>query len=179
MLVLVSAFLVSPAFAEKKCEGPPELCEQIIQLRENLEKQKAINAETELSKIKDEEKLAQIKEKQKQKEDKTIKFIGVMSTIAVALKILLGFLTRWKDSLFQSDKGKATIRIVILLFTILIFLTTNMGFGISWWESLILAAGGPLSMSLHEMLKLVPVVRGNKKLSEIENQEPDQPKPLA
>lgn len=149
--------------AQQKCEGPPELCAQILQLKSELEGQKKITREL---KDADDKQVVALQEKQKDQEQKTIKFVSVMGLSAIILKIILSLLTTWKDILFKSDKGKAAIRLAILVVTVLIFLATNLGFGIPWWQALILAAGGPLSMFIHEMTKLIPVLRGKEKLQE-------------
>jgi hypothetical protein len=160
-LALLITLLAFPAAAQQKCEGPQELCVQILQLQSELESQKKLSSEV---KTMDEKQVATLREQQKAQELATVKFIGAMSTLAVVLKIVLSLLTTWKDSLFKSDRGKAGIRIAILAITLGIFLATNMGFGIPWWQAMILAAGGPLSMVIHEMMKLVPVLRGKGKL---------------
>jgi len=165
ILVILFTF---PAMA--KCEGPVELCAQITQLQAELETRKK---ETQSVKAEDDKKVTALQDQQKTQDQRTIKFIGIMSTLAIVLKILLSLMTAWKDTLFQSDKGKAGIRIAILSTTLGIFLATNMGFGIPWWQALILAAGGPLSMVIHEMMKLIPVVRGKGKLPA----DPVQPDP--
>lgn len=178
LAILVTFFAFSVA-AQQKCEGPPELCAQIVQLKADLDNQKKLSSEAQVSKVADDKQVAALQEQQKSQESRTVKFIGAMSTVAIVLKILLSLLTTWKDTLFSSDKGKASIRIAILVVTLGIFLTTNMGFGIPWWQALILAAGGPLSMFLHEMMKLIPVIRGQKKLAPDPVPAPDPPQDVA
>jgi amino acid transporter len=161
VLIAILTFTVA-AGAQDQCEGPQELCAQVLQLKSELESHKQ-NAE---SGAKDS--AAALRAQQQYQETKAIQFVGAMSTLAVVLKILLSLLANWKDTLFKSDRGKAAIRIAILVVTLCIFLATNMGFGIPWWQAMILAAGGPLSMVLHEMMKLVPVVRGKSKMPDEE-----------
>ena len=158
-LVLATLFAM-PAAAQQKCEGPSELCAQVLQLQSELEAHKKLTLEAKTTS----DKLVTLQTQQKGQDQRTLKFVGMMGTLAVVLKILLSLMTNWKDSLFQSDKGKAAIRIGVLVLTLGIFLATNMGFGIPWWQAMILAAGGPLSMIIHEMMKLIPVLRGKAKL---------------
>ena len=167
-LIVIVAALCAPALAsaQDKCEGPQELCAQVLQLKADLETQKKAAQDALAAKTTDERQVAALQAQRKDQEAKTVKFVGAMSTLAVVLKILLSLLTSWKDAIFKSDRGKASLRLVILGITLGIFLTTNMGFGIPWWQALILAAGGPLSMVLHEMMKLIPVVRGKAKLQD-------------
>lgn len=165
----------SMVVAQQKCEGPPELCNQILQLQAELNAQKEKTVVVQQGKT-------SLEENQKKQEERALEFIGIMGTTAVILKIILSLLTTWKDTLFQNDKGKAIVRIAILTVTLLIFLTTNMGFGIPWWQALILAAGGPLSMIIHEMMKLIPVIRGSKKLppdNPVQPSDPVQPGPTS
>lgn len=172
MVALVVALISERAVAQDKCEGPSELCAQMLQLKSELDASKKAAIEAKAAKAVDEKQVAALREQQKDQESKAVKFVGAMGSLAIVLKILLSLLTAWKDSLFSSDRGKAAIRIAILGVTLGIFLTTNMGFGIPWWQSLILAAGGPLSMVLHEMMKLIPVLRGKKKLPEDQTEKP-------
>ena len=166
MTVVLATFLAFPASAQQKCEGPAELCAQIAQLQADLNIHKG-----------QEQKIATLQADKQTQDDRTVKFVGIMGTLAVVLKIFLSLLTTWKDTLFNGDKGKATIRIAILVVTLAVFLTTNMGFGIPWWQAMILAAGGPLSMVIHEMMKLIPVIRGKAKLPPDQEPSKDPPQP--
>jgi hypothetical protein len=174
LLILSFAILAIsvPAVARaQKCEGPEELCAHIFQLQKDLDSQRKLAADAKKAEIDSKRVVLTLKSQQEDQDTRTTKFIGAMGTLAIVLKILLNLLTSWKNTLFQSDKGKAGIRISILVVTLGIFLTTNMGFGIPWWQALILAAGGPLSMVLHEMMKLIPVLMGKGTLP------PDDPTP--
>lgn len=175
VLLFVVLALPATAQAQTKCEGPTELCTQILQLQSEIEAHKKLTADAQTAKNADDVKVASYQEEQKTREQKMLKFFGFMSGLAVVLKILVSLLTTWKNNLFSSDRGKAWIRVSILVLTLAVFLATNLGFGIPWWQALILAAGGPLSVFLHEMAKLVPVIRGKAKLPDDQTSSGDSP----
>lgn len=143
--------------AVQKCEGPVELCSQIVDLKKKLADQKSLSDQKAL------EKSDEVKKKEKESSERTMKVIAAASMIAVALKILLSLLKSWKGY-FTTDKGKAWLRVSTLIIGLLAFILTNIGFGMTWVESLILAGGGPGAILVHELQKLIPVLRGKEKM---------------
>ncbi len=150
--ILALAFVISPAFAqESKCEGPDDLCSQIIDL------QKKINDQSAIIKQNNEE----IAVKDTQDAEKAAKLTAAAALMAVILKLILSVLSNWKEY-FKTDKGKAWVRLFTLVIGFLAFIATNIGLGIVWWQSLIVAFGGPGAILVHELAKVIPALRGGK-----------------
>jgi len=148
----IAVVISVPAFADvpTKCEGPAELCSQILQLQQQLDAQKQASVTA------------------GSKSDHTHKMhmvwtAGTAATIAIALKSLVSALKSWTNWL-KTDKQKAVMKIGLLLVGFGAFILTNIGFGLPWWEALIVAGGPPGSILVHELLDLVAVLRGTKKL---------------
>jgi hypothetical protein len=169
LAVFVSSVLLVPAaaFAQAaKCDGPPELCAQILDLRGKLEAQKALTDKDQG------EKTAAVKAAEQSQTDKLAKAMAAAASIAVVLKLLLSGLKSWK-SYFTTDKGKAWLKITTLGIGFLAFLLTNFGMGLSWWQALIVAGGGPGAILVHELSRLIPVVEGKKKYTSDAPPPPD------
>jgi len=122
------------------CNGPKQLCDQVTQLRTQLNKAQGKTEKT------DE------------------KFIGMMASIAVGLKILISLAQKWKEDLFKSEKGKLYLHLSIAALSIVIFVVSNMGLGMTFWQSIILALGGPLSSYVHEIVKTTKKLRKTKQV---------------
>jgi cation transport ATPase len=162
---------------EQKCEGPKELCAQILELKAKLDAQKAekekvsaekdtanaekdkANAEKDTAKAeKDSAKL----EAEKKDAENVARMIAFAAILAILLKSLVSALQSWKG-FFTTDKQKAWLKIITLVVGFAAFLLSNIGFGIPWWQSIILAGGGPGAIMVHELMKLIPVLLGKKK----------------
>lgn len=139
----------SYAQAATGCEGPPELCAQIADLQAKLVVQKAAAAKDTAAEL----------ENEKKSQDRTVKLIAAAGTMAAVLKVLLSLLGSWKD-FFKTTKGQAWIRVITLAVGLIAFVLSNIGFGIPWWQALILAGGGPGAIIVHELLKLLPALKG-------------------
>ncbi len=178
VLVLVLAAVIIPghSIAQQQCEGPPELCAQVMELQEKLAAQRVI-----ASKEKGEQ-TAEEKAKAAEQEVDAAKAVGLAAMMAVFLKALLSALKGWK-SFFTTDKGKAWLKIMTVVIGFAAFFLTNVGFGIPWWQSLIVAGGGPGAILVHELMKLFPVLMGNKPLPadserlDSEEEEDEDPPP--
>lgn len=149
---------------DQKCMGDPQQCLQIMQLQQDLAAQKALTARTRTDTV---QATAQ------QTSDRAAKLIALSATLAVVLKILISVLSSWQGY-FTTDKGKAGLKIGLVSAGFFVFLFTNFGFGIPWWQSVILALGGPGSIMVHELTKLIPVLRGQKKLADVDGCPPAQ-----
>ncbi len=146
----------------QECDGSPEICAEVISLRNSINKVK----ELEKKNIKEAEIKASEEENQKN-EEKAIKAIAYAGAMAVALRILVSVLKSWKGY-FQTDTQKAYLRLVLVLAGFATFVLSNFGFGLSWWQALILSGGGPGAMMVHELSKIALVLKGQKKYSEID-----------
>jgi hypothetical protein len=145
---------------EVECEGPPNLCEEIRDLKEAISKQKSIQKDKETEvKIKTE-----IKE---EKENEVVGSIAFATTLAIVLRITVSILKSWKG-MFKTSKSKAYLRLSLVVAGFATFVLTNVGFGLPWWQSLILAGGGPGAMTVHEILKIFSVLKGEKQYDEID-----------
>lgn len=178
-LVIIMALAILPSsssaqVSEQKCLGDPQMCAQILELQKDLQVQKDLAAKAHSDKG------DAIKNHEQQTSDKAAKAIAFAATLAVILKIIISLLTSWKGY-FKSDKAKAWLKFSLVLCGFGVFLSTNLGFGIPWWQSLILAGGGPGSILVHELVKLWPVFRGEKKYIEVDpdgdptNEDPPEP----
>lgn len=163
LVIAVVSILVcsSHAWASQKCEGPADLCEQIEQLRSAVKKHE------------DAEKFASKKVEEVHMADealaahKAVRMQRVMEGagfIAIILKMFLSGLKAWQ-SFFKTEAGKAWIRIIVIFVGLAAFITTNIGLGFSVLESMILAGGGPAAIAIHELMDLIPIITGKKKLS--------------
>lgn len=183
VLAAMATFIlaVPASYAQQKCEGPADLCAQIIELKAKIEAQK------ELANKAVNEKNAEIKALDKKRENDAAKMVAFAATLAVLLKALLSALKGWK-SYFKTDKGKAWLKIITVVVGFVAFILTNIGFGIPWWQALIVAGGGPGSILVHELSKLIPVIRGKAPMppdsedsksenSNLEDSKPEDSKP--
>ena len=142
-----------PGPSAEKCEGPPDLCSKIAALQVKVSDQKKA-AEAAAG-----EKTEEQKNQDKKHQDRVVKLIAAAGTISAVLKVLLSALSGWKDY-FTTDVGKAWLRAITLVVGFVAFIMTNIGFGIPWWQALIVAGGGPGAILVHEMMKLIPAIRG-------------------
>lgn len=169
LAVFISSILLVPvaAFAqpapEQKCEGPAELCAQVLDLKGKLDAQKALTDQkgAEKDTAKAETTTVVLKSQQKDAEN-VARMIALAAILAIALKTLVSVLQSWKG-FFTTDKQKAWLKIATLVVGFLAFLLTNIGFGIPWWQAIILAGGGPGAIMVHELTKMIPVLLGKKK----------------
>lgn len=157
LFAVLAITVASPSFAQQECEGPPELCAQIIELKS------AVGAQKELSKKQSEDSTAATEAAEKKRSEDMARMVGFAATIAILLKALLSALSGWK-SYFKTDKGRAWLKIITVVVGFAAFIATNIGFGIPWWQALIVAGGGPGSILVHELMKLIPVIRGKAPL---------------
>lgn len=146
---------------EQKCEGPEDLCKEILDLKAKLDNQKAQSRA---------ERSEEHKKRDKDEQDRMLKLITVAGIISAALKTFISALNKWKDY-FTTDKGKAILKAITLLTGFVAFIFTNIGFGIPWWQALIVAGGGPGAILLHEMMKLLPAIKGKGALPPDDNSE--------
>jgi hypothetical protein len=133
-----------------QCEGPAELCSKINDLQDKLHKL---------------EQSGTSQEKKSGSKDIT-KAIAIAAAIAAALKLLLSSLKQWAG-FFKTDKQKAALKVITLFVGLGAFMATNIGFGMPWWEALIVAGGGPGSMLIHDLTKLIEVFKGEKKYDDV------------
>ena len=173
-LCLTVMSLAAPAaFAQQdpKCSGDPQMCAQILELRKDLDAQKQLTVKA------DAEKGTAVKAESQDQQDKTAKMMALAATIAVALKLLISAAKGW-TGFFKTDKGVAAIKAGTLILGFGAFVLTNIGFGIAWWQALIVAGGPPGAILVHELMDLVPVIQGKKKLADVPP-SPDDPAPPA
>ncbi len=147
----------------QKCDGPPEMCAQIIQLQKDLDEQKVARLEAETGA--DTKAMQARVEEQKKRETRMKWVISAAATLSVILKLILSGLASWK-SYFKTDMGKAWLKIVTIFMGIVAFISGNIGFGLPWWEAMILAGGGPAAMAVHSLQQLIPVIRGKAKYAD-------------
>lgn len=168
LLALVAP--VASAQDKQKCEGPPDLCAQILELKAKLDAQKAekdkVSAEkdtatAEKDKAVTEKGVAKLEAEKKDAEN-VARMLAFAAILAILLKSLVSALQSWKG-FFTTDKQKAWLKIITLVVGFVAFLLSNIGFGIPWWQSMILAGGGPGAILVHELMKLIPVLMGKKK----------------
>jgi hypothetical protein len=172
VLAALAAFVLAapPSWAQQKCEGPPDLCAQIVELKAKVDAQKALADKT------SGEKTAEAKAADKKRSTDAAKMVAFAATLAVLLKALLSALKGWK-SYFKTDKGKAWLKVITVVVGFAAFVLTNIGFGIPWWQALIVAGGGPGSILVHELSKLIPVIRGKAPLPADEKDSDKPPAP--
>lgn len=177
LALLLFAFVVmalSPATASAQdavpgCDGPPDLCRQVLDLQAKLSAAKAAKAAVE-AKVEDKVEVkveAEVKKDDDKKEQRMAKVIAVAAAMAVGLKILISVLDQWKDY-FTSIKGRAIIKLVTLGIGFVAFIASNIGMGIPWWQSLILAGGGPGALLVHDIMEVIPALTGKKQQKEDE-----------
>lgn len=170
LLVLLAVLLgAAPASAQQKCEGPAQMCAEILKLQEPLAEQKRLTQKAEASDDTDVQR-ARIEEHkldEKKTEERMAGMIALAASVAIGLKLLISMLTAWKGY-FRSDRSKAFLKLCLVGVGFLAFVATNLGFGIPWWQALVLAGGGPGSILIHELGKMVPVLRGQRKYDEVD-----------
>lgn len=165
-----------------RCEGPTELCAQILDLKAKLDAQKALTdqrgAEKDSANAQKEKAAAEsttvVLKTEKKDAENVARMLAFAAILAVALKTLVSVLRSWKG-FFTTDKQKAWLKIAMLVIGFLAFFASNIGFGIPWWQSIILAGGGPGAIMVHELMKLIPVLTGKKKY--VSTSDPPPPCP--
>lgn len=148
LLVVVCAmffvfFCVQDLAAQQQCDGPPELCQQLAQLKQSLAQARG--------------------QEEVMTSERAMKLMGLAAALATGLKMLLSMSRNW-TGYFSTDRAKAAFRAICLVVGVLASVATNVGFGIPLWQAVIVGGGGPGAIALHELLKLVPVMRGVGKL---------------
>ncbi len=172
VLALILATFSAPARAQDVqpgCEGPVELCQQVLDLQAKLEAAKDAKAKVE-AKVEDkvETKVAvEVQKDDEKKEQRMAKVIAFAAAMAVALKILISVLDQWKGY-FTSIRGRALLKILLLVLGFAAFITSNIGMGIPWWQALILAGGGPGALLVHDIMEVIPALTGKKQQKEDE-----------
>lgn len=166
LFAAVAAFVLSFTGAARAipeydgCEGPPELCEEVMNLREEVAKLE------EIDKAKSEETHQKIEEaksdEKKDAEGKAARSIVIAAIIAVVLRQILQSLKGWKG-FFTTDKAKGWVRVITIVIGLAAFVAANIGMGIPWWQAAILAGGGPGAMAVDGIIKMIPVLLGKKK----------------
>lgn len=153
--------------AAQQCDGPEELCAQLDDLRKAISKRdEAVRA----ARGEVDEKVQEAETKSDAKREERMKqVIGTAAVLAVALRMLLSMLASWKEY-FKTDQGKAWMKLTTIVVGLLAFVAGNIGFGLPWWQALILAGGGPASMAIHSVIRLIPALRGKAKYK-----DPDGP----
>ena len=158
MLTLsIPLFAQTPVPSAQKCDGPPELCQQILELNKKLAvvKQQSVKEA--------EKKAAELDTKKEQEtDDKMARTVALAAAMAVGLKMLLSLLEAWKGY-FKDVRGRAALKIITLVVGLIAFIATNVGLGLPFWQSIVLAGGGPGAILVHELTKLIPVLRGKQK----------------
>jgi len=163
-VLLLSLFLLpSTALAQTKCDGPPELCQQVQDLTAKLAAEKA--AREAVARDEGKKVAVAVARDDQSKSDRTARLIAIAGTIAVVLKILLSVLDQWKGY-FTSIRGKAILKLITVAVGFLAFVATNIGFGLPWWQALILAGGGPGALLVHDIMEIVPALNGKKQQKE-------------
>ncbi len=164
LALLLSVLLVpSAAFAQAKCDGSPELCQQVLDLTAKLAAEKA--AKEAVAKDEGKQVAVAVARDDQSKSDRTARLIAIAGTLAVVLKILLSVLDQWKGY-FTSIKGKAILKLITVAVGFLAFVATNIGFGLPWWQALILAGGGPGALLVHDVVEIIPALNGKKQQKE-------------
>ena len=175
LFAAMAVFVASPSFAQQKCDGPADLCAQIVELNSKIEAQKALSEKAAG------EKTAEARALDQKRSGDMARMVGIAAILAVVLKALLSALKGWK-SYFKTDKGKAWLKVITVVVGFAAFVLTNIGFGIPWWQALIVAGGGPGSILVHELMKLIPVIMGKAPLPADERDsdkppaKPEEPK---
>ena len=122
------------------CDGPPELCSQITILQNQLASSRSVQA-SEVTRAQE------------------LRLISIAGVISVVLKGLLSMLQNW-SIFFRTEQAKARIRAITIVVGLGAGLAANLGFGLPWWQAIVVAGGGPGAIAVHELLQLVPALRG-------------------
>ena len=134
------------------CTGSAEVCAEIRSLRSKVGELRESN-----------DKMAELSGVKENTSDRMAKSIAIAGTMAILLKMLTSVLRGWKGRV-HADADKAKIKIASISVGVLAFLATNIGAGLPWWQAIVIAGGGPGSIAVHEIMKLVPVLQGKKKM---------------
>ncbi len=155
VLTALSIFMTAaPALAIQtaRCDGPAEICAQIMELRAKLDAQKSLD---------DKEKTEAERAVAEKDKARTAKAMAAAATMAVILKLFLSSLRTWRGY-FKSDRGKGLIKLITVVVGFAAFLLTNYGMGLDWWQALIVGGGGPGAMLIHDLQDAIPQLLGKK-----------------
>lgn len=146
------------------CEGPIELCDEVMELREQIQKLEELDEAKEAESV---QKLEDAKAVEKREaEGKAARSIAIAAVIAIVLRQILQSLKGW-NGFFTTDKAKGWIKVITITIGLAAFVAANIGMGIPWWQAAILAGGGPGAMAVDGIIKMVPVLLGKKKYEEV------------
>lgn len=128
-LAVASVLLIAGAAWSQECSGADETCRKLEEMRKMAEASQGMP-----------------------------KAVAGAAGIAVILKLTLSILKSWQD-FFISEPGKTWLRIITLGVGAVVFVVTLIGYGMPWWQAAVLAAGGPGAIVVHEISKLLPMMR--------------------
>jgi len=172
LLALTTLFALPALAQDKKCDGPAELCAQVLELKKDLAAQKAATVQTAAA----DDAASQAKAAAEQA--KMAKLVALAATAAVVLKLLVSMLKTWTTWL-KTDKQKAVMKAVLLLLGFASFIAGNMGLGLPWWQAIIVAGGPPGAILVHELMDLWAAFTGRKPLPPDPVDPSDPPAPAA
>jgi hypothetical protein len=138
LFVLTTCERDALAQASAQCEGPKDMCDKIAQLQGQLAAKDQATVPT----------------------DRIAWLIASAGTISVLLKMLISGLTNWSKFFRFSDRSGAVIRLLTIAAGLLSGLFANLAFHIPWWQAIIVMAGGPGAIAFHELLQIIPALRG-------------------
>jgi hypothetical protein len=154
VVMMLAVVVVTPTLAQSKCEGPADLCAQILELQKAVGAQKAVSMKATSDSVAAEQ----------AKSEKMARLIAMAASLAVALKLLVSMLKSW-TSWLENDKQKAMMKAALLLLGFGSFVAGNIGLGLPWWQALVVAGGPPGAILIHELSSLLLVFKGKKKLT--------------
>jgi hypothetical protein len=171
IMVMFAVVVVTPTVAQQKCDGPQDLCAQILELQKDIATQKAVSVKSSAESVAVEA----------AKSQRMAHLIAMAASLAVVLKLLISMLKSWTTWL-ENDKQKAMMKAALLLLGFGSFVAGNIGMGLPWWQALVVAGGPPGAILVHELSDLFLVFKGKKKLTPdldptISNPPPAPPAP--
>lgn len=101
-----------------------------------------------------------------------MRILGYAASVAVGTKLLLS-MCKMLMPYFATDRGKAMIRILACAAGAAAGLAASLLGGLPLPQALIIAGGGPGAIAFHEIVTLIPVLEGKKKLPPPQPGDPD------
>lgn len=157
-LILFASVLVASPAAALECDGSPDLCQELVALRDRVK-----SAEFKANDLQHEKDLilndsaAKVDRAIQESGSNTAKMAAMAGAIAVFLRSVLSLLQS-VEKIPNTPRGKAFMKLSTLVVGLLIFVASNLGAGIPWWQALILAGGGPGAILINELAKTWPVL---------------------
>lgn len=162
-LITLAFILLTSVVSAQECEGSPDFCREFSLVQEKLKRTESdLQVFKHEAEVLNESLVANTSHVAEEIGGQTAKVAAMAAAIAVFLRSLLNFLQS-AEKIPSSPKAKAWMKVSTLFVGFLIFIASSLGMGMPWWQAIILAGGGPGSILVNELAKVLPIILNQSK----------------